>query len=134
MTDMPVLVCTGGSQKGQIVRVPEGGLTLGRAPDNNIVIDGEGVSRYHAQLRYDGGSLWLRDAGSRNGIFVNGNRVTDYKALKAGDVVTFADHTYAVRWESEVEEGSEFPIDEETQDGSPDGEGGESRKPWYWPF
>lgn len=131
MADMPVLVCTGGTQQGQIVRVPEGGLTLGRAPDNDIVIDGEGVSRYHAQLRYDGGSLWLRDAGSRNGIFVNGNRVTDYKALKAGDVVTFADQTYAVRWESEVAEGSSFSSDDETSDGT---EGSESRKPWYWPF
>jgi len=133
MADMPVLVCTDGSLKGQVVRVPEGGLTLGRAPDNDIVMQGDGVSRYHAQLRYDGGSLWLRDAGSRNGIFVNGNRVTDYKALKAGDVVTFADHAFAVRWDSEVEEaGDDLTLeDDDTADGLT---ADESRKPWYWPF
>lgn len=128
MQDTPVLVCTDGSLEGEVVRVPEGGLTLGRAPDNDIVMHGEGVSRYHAELRYDGGSLWLRDAGSRNGIFVNGSRVTDYKALRAGDVVTFANHTFAVRWDSEVEDDA---LDEETAEESSDPE---STKPWYWPF
>ena len=130
MPDMPVLVCTDGSLKGQVVRVPEGGLTLGRAPDNDIVLGGDGVSRYHAELRYDGGSLWLRDAGSRNGIFVNGHRVTDYKALRAGDVVTFADYAFAVRWDSDVDRA---PDETEDDDATSDGTH-ESRKPWYWPF
>lgn len=129
MPDVPVLVCTAGSLKGEVMRVPEGGLTLGRAQDNDIVMGGDGVSRYHAELRYDGGSLWLRDAGSRNGIFVNGHRVTDYKALKAGDVVTFADHAFAVRWESEV--GDSPPEDSDTADSEQESE---TRKPWYWPF
>lgn len=128
MQDVPVLVCTAGRLKGEIIRVPDGGLSLGRAADNDIVIDGDGVSRYHAELRYDGGSLWLRDAGSRNGIFVNGNRVTDYKALKAGDVVTFADHAFAVRWDSEVGHTDQDP---ETSDQESEKD---TRKPWYWPF
>jgi pSer/pThr/pTyr-binding forkhead associated (FHA) protein len=64
------------------------------------------VSRYHARLVFENGSLWLQDAGSRNGVFVNGVRVTGHKALKVGDSMTIAEHTFELRWlddESSVE-------------------------------
>lgn len=128
MADVPVLVCTAGSLQGRVVHVPEGGLTLGRAEDNDIVIIDDGVSRYHARMLYDGGSLWLRDNGSRNGIFVNGQRVTDHRALKVGDVIAISSHTFAVRWDSETDQD----LDGDTEEGLvPEPE---NRKPWYWPF
>ena len=130
MADVPVLVCTGGSLQGQVFHVPEGGLTLGRANENNIVILDDGVSRYHARLLYDGGSLWLQDAGSRNGVFVNGNRVTDHRALKVGDVIGLAEHTFAVRWQADLQDEPTDPRDEDTTEAPAT----ESRKPWYWPF
>ena len=129
MADVPVLVCTGGSLKGRIITVPDGGLTVGRAEDNDIVIQEDGVSRYHARLLYEGGSLWLQDAGSRNGVFVNGNRVTDHRALRAEDVIQVAEHTFAVRWQDEL---TETPDDVETAETGPPTNG--ARKPWYWPF
>ena len=128
MDDVPVLVCTGGTLKGRVVRVPEGGLTLGRAPDNDIVVNDDGVSRYHARLLFEGGTLWLQDAGSRNGIFVNGNRVTDHRALKVGDVIALAEHTFSVKWQSDVVRED---TNEDTREEPPRPE---SRKPWYWPF
>lgn len=129
MADVPVLVCTEGSMKGRVIPVPDGGLTVGRADDNDIVINADGVSRYHARLLYEGGSLWLQDAGSRNGVFVNGNRVTDHRALRAEDIVTVADHTFAVRWQDEL---TEIPADDETEEADAPTNG--ARKPWYWPF
>jgi len=128
MADVPVLVCTAGALSGQIFKVPDGGLTLGRADDNHIIVRDDGVSRYHAQLLYDGGSLWLRDAGSRNGVFVNGLRVTDHKALKEGDVITLSEHAFAVRWSDQAHES--LPDDETAEGPQPS----DPRKPWYWPF
>jgi len=128
MAEVPVLVCTAGALNGQVFFVPDDGLTLGRADDNSIVIRDDGVSRYHAQLLYDGGSLWLRDAGSRNGVFVNGTRVTDHKALRAGDVITLSEHAFAVRWNDEVDE--DLSVEETAEGPAP----AEQRKPWYWPF
>jgi pSer/pThr/pTyr-binding forkhead associated (FHA) protein/DNA-binding CsgD family transcriptional regulator len=51
-------------------------IRIGRAGDNDVVLDDTLVSRYHAELRRDSGGRWeLRDAGSANGVFVGGQRV-----------------------------------------------------------
>jgi pSer/pThr/pTyr-binding forkhead associated (FHA) protein len=131
MTDVPVLVCTAGPMQGQVFIVPEGGLGIGRANENEIVLNADGISRFHARLLFDGGSLWLQDAGSRNGVFVNGTRVTDHRALKVGDVIGLSECSFAVKWQSDVaEEDAADTRDEETVEVVQPG----SRKPWYWPF
>lgn len=122
MADIPVLVCTGGALAGERIEVPEGGLKIGRADDNDIVIHDDGVSRFHATLLYDNGQLWLQDSGSRNGVFVNGVRVTGHRALKVGDVIAISDHTFAVRW-----------ADDAGDDGGAKGDE-EGKKRWFWPF
>jgi hypothetical protein len=47
---------------------------LGRGSEADIVVDDPGVSRQHAEIRLDGGSAVLRDLGSTNGTFVDGER------------------------------------------------------------
>ena len=127
MEDVPVLVCTEGSLAGEAVRVPEGGLGIGRAEENGVVLPDDGVSRYHARLLYDNGSVWLQDAGSRNGVFVNGTRVTGHKALKVGDVITIAQHTFELKWEDDLESAQP---ERDTQRAS----GDQRRRRWFWPF
>ena len=61
-------------------------MTIGRDPDNDVVIDNAGVSRHHATIHYRGGAFEIRDEGSANGIFVNGERVTGLE-LEDGDSV-----------------------------------------------
>ena len=46
----------------------------------------DGMSREHARLGSDGATCWVTDLGSKNGTFVNGERV-DERALRPGDVV-----------------------------------------------
>ena len=51
-------------------------LVLGRSPEADFPLADETVSRVHARLRRDeADTLWLEDAGSRNGIVVDGERV-----------------------------------------------------------
>jgi pSer/pThr/pTyr-binding forkhead associated (FHA) protein len=47
-------------------------LTIGRDKTNNLVINDEGVSVFHAELQQEEGKLFLRDTGSVNGTFLNG--------------------------------------------------------------
>lgn len=125
MSDIPVLVCTGGALQGARIQVPDtGSLKIGRADENDIVVLDDGVSRFHAELLYENGSLWLRDQGSRNGVFVNGARVTAHQALKVGDEITIADHRFSVRWSEPDEETATEEIRAE--------KGGKRR--WFWPF
>ncbi|MEZ4220572.1 MAG: sigma 54-interacting transcriptional regulator [Polyangiaceae bacterium] len=50
-------------------------VTLGRDDSANIVVNDAGVSRVHLQLEPRGGGLWVTDLGSRNGTFLNGERL-----------------------------------------------------------
>lgn len=81
----------GGGGAGSLVlasgeRVPLGGgtLTIGRHPDNNLVLSDPNVSRHHAEIRPQGDGYALVDLGSTNGSRVNGLRI-DQQALTDGD-------------------------------------------------
>lgn len=61
---------------------------IGRAPDNDIVLNSPGVSRYHATLTY--GVIQqpiLSDLASTNGTYVNGSPLTEPRALAGDDLV-----------------------------------------------
>lgn len=63
-------------------------VRLGRAPDNDIVLDAPGVSRHHATLSYQNGAQpVLADLGSTNGTFVNGEPLVEPRPLAAYDIV-----------------------------------------------
>lgn len=65
-----------------------GTLSVGRDSECDIFLVDPSVSRSHAILEAADGELMVRDAGSTNGTFVNGERVRE-SALNAGDVVAF---------------------------------------------
>lgn len=134
MADVLVLICTAGDLAGERIVVPEGGLDFGRSSDNHVVITDDGVSRFHARMLFDNGSLWLQDAGSRNGIFVNGTRVTQHQALKSGDQVTIALHQFVVRLESNS--GVPAPTRNKATGNEETTEEEDGTKPrsWFWPF
>ncbi len=56
-------------------------LTVGRDPAADLTVDDAGVSRIHVQLEHRGAGVWVSDQGSRNGTFVNGERVPEAGAL-----------------------------------------------------
>ena len=62
-------------------------LTIGRTDDNDIQLDAPYVSRKHAVVTTDGERTRIIDWGSKNGVFVNSERVTEH-FLGNGDVVT----------------------------------------------
>jgi pSer/pThr/pTyr-binding forkhead associated (FHA) protein len=63
-------------------------VRLGRGAENGVDLDGdEFVSSRHATIDPRSDGLWIEDAGSTNGTFVNGSRVTSARLLLRGDVV-----------------------------------------------
>lgn len=61
------------------------GATIGRSRSCDIVLEDANVSRQHAELRPRGGGWIVADLGSTNGVAVNGTRIEQAHALKAGD-------------------------------------------------
>jgi len=62
-------------------------MTVGTLDSNDVVVDADGVSRVHAALERFGDAWCVRDLGSRNGTFVNGDRIIGERALHAGDEI-----------------------------------------------
>lgn len=62
-------------------------LTIGRDKSNGLVINDEGVSVFHAELQQEDGKLFLRDAGSVNGTFLNDQPVSQRVEVNVGDVI-----------------------------------------------
>jgi hypothetical protein len=73
--------------EGRRVPLGAGTISVGRAPDNDIVLDDRRVSRRHVEIRLRLGKHTLYDLGSTNGTFVNGKKVNEI-ALSEGDRIT----------------------------------------------
>src|SRR5256885_6372454 len=70
-----------------------GVVTLGRAPDNQIVINDSKASSHHAEIRFVGQDYTITDLGSTNGTFVNDQRLDRNvpRSLNAGDNIRIGD-------------------------------------------
>lgn len=63
-------------------------VTLGKASTNVVPLEhDETVSRLHAVLENHGSAWSIRDLGSRNGTYLNGERITAERVLHSGDEV-----------------------------------------------
>ena len=82
-------------------------LLVGRRESCDIVLRFSNVSAHHCQLSINGGYWYVRDMKSRNGVKVNGVRVTE-KRLDPGDVLHIAKHRYDVLY-SPVDLGAVGP-------------------------
>jgi len=65
----------------------EDGLSIGRTPDNDVILNDQGVSRHHAFIRIRGQEAWLYDRDSANGTWLNDERISAPHRLQSGDII-----------------------------------------------
>jgi hypothetical protein len=84
-----------GEFRGRTFIVPPGMTTVGRAPENDIVIDSPDVSRRHARIESGPGRIRVHDLNSTNGTRINGDaiRISD---VDARDEIAFGGQRFAV--------------------------------------
>jgi sigma-B regulation protein RsbU (phosphoserine phosphatase) len=71
-------------------------LVIGRSSEAQLKLEGEGVSRRHAELYRDPfGRWWIRDLGSSNGTLVNGFATAE-RMLELDDVIAIGDHALSL--------------------------------------
>ena len=76
-----------GKQQGNSISLPQGKFLVGREEDCHLRPNSDLVSRHHCVFTVDDFSVRLRDLGSTNGTFVNGERLKGAVILKPGDRV-----------------------------------------------
>jgi serine phosphatase RsbU (regulator of sigma subunit) len=90
---MATLVRTQGTNQGKWVYPVGCRCVLGRHPEcdiSDIFANNSGVSRFHALLELIDGRYHIEDKGSRNGTFLNGQRLTGREPLRNGDRLRIA--------------------------------------------
>jgi pSer/pThr/pTyr-binding forkhead associated (FHA) protein len=81
-----MLVVVRGPNAGSRFLLDRDVTTIGRHPDSHIFLDDVTVSRRHAEITRSGGRLEVKDLGSLNGTYVNGERVEE-RMLASSDEV-----------------------------------------------
>lgn len=73
-------------------------ISIGRHPKNDLIITDSNISRHHASLYVHHGNLYLVDTHSRNGVFLNDEKIKAKKPflVSDGDLIELCDHKLKV--------------------------------------
>ncbi len=71
-------------------------VRLGRKKDNDIIISGLEVSRYHAEIVMQDNQATIKDNGSANGVLVNDESIKEQK-LNSGDIITIGSQQFTYK-------------------------------------
>lgn len=89
---MPKLILKAGARQLKDCAIGAHPVTIGRLPDNLLVIDNPAVSGHHARVYKDGTQFVFEDLKSTNGSFVRDKPIARH-TLAGGDVVVIGKHT-----------------------------------------
>jgi predicted component of type VI protein secretion system len=86
-----------GKHAGQKLRVPAPKFLIGRGDDCHLRPNSDLISRHHCVLFVGTAGAIVRDLNSRNGTFVNDERITSDRPLQHGDRLSVGQLTFEVR-------------------------------------
>ncbi|MCP5007654.1 MAG: GGDEF domain-containing protein, partial [Planctomycetes bacterium] len=81
------LLVVGGVLNGTLFDLAEGTTSIGRSPENNVILDFDEISRKHLKIQVKADVVLLIDEESRNGTYLNNAKVVGAAKLKKGDMV-----------------------------------------------
>ncbi|HLH62273.1 MAG TPA: FHA domain-containing protein [Ktedonobacteraceae bacterium] len=83
-----------GRFQGQKLSLTRAIVSIGREVDNDIWLDDETASRYHAELAWSEGQAYLTDNNSLNGVLLNGRRIRGTLIVKSGDLLEIGSYRF----------------------------------------
>ena len=66
-------------------------VSIGRSKRNDLVLADQWLERHHAEIRAEGDRFVLEDFRTKNGAYVNGERIDGTVQLKNNDIITLGD-------------------------------------------
>lgn len=73
----------------QNILIDKNPFVIGRGADCDLILDRPGISKRHARISFDGDQYLFQDLGSKNGAYLNGNRVESVN-LQEGDLISLS--------------------------------------------
>lgn len=110
--ELPVLIGQTGPLNGQRWQIDQE-LIIGRDTSCDVVISDRQVSRFHARLTPNEDGVLLEDLGSKNGTYLNGNRLEDPTLLSDGDMlqISLVQHFVFLSSDATVPLEFEMPVE-----------------------
>lgn len=91
------LVITSGPKRGTELELGDGPISIGRAPDSDLVIQDDYSSTRHARLLNWSGRWMVQDLDSTNGTYVNDQRIGQPTEVQQGSSVRIGTTTFELR-------------------------------------
>jgi pSer/pThr/pTyr-binding forkhead associated (FHA) protein len=88
------LMVSTGQAAGTVFPLTDASVLIGRSLDAQVSINEQAISNEHARLELNAGKFTLRDLGSTNGTYVNGQRILDAVGLVGGDSIRMGSTTF----------------------------------------
>lgn len=88
--ELPILVIKAGTVIEQKWTIEKNVVIIGRGEDCDVILPERPISRYHAEIRREGNRYLLRDLGSKNGTYLNGQEIDGPVSLQDEDEIQIA--------------------------------------------
>src|SRR5262252_1395731 len=95
----------------RVISLPEGETILGRGNSCRVRIDDANVSRRHARIVVAAEEATLEDLGSRNGVFVGDERISQPRRLGDGDTIRIGPTTLTIRRAVSADDATQTEVD-----------------------
>lgn len=92
-----LLEVAGGNRAGQTIPITGSKFIIGRAEDCHLKPKSELISRYHCAIVTEDDFVAVRDLGSKNGVYLNGERISLENELNEGDKLCVGPLEFVVR-------------------------------------
>jgi len=74
-------------------------ITIGRHPSCDFVLNDKSISLRHARISYKDGKWWLTDLKSKNGSYLNSERINDRRLLAENDQIKLGSESFVIYWD-----------------------------------
>jgi len=91
-------------------------ISIGRAADNDIVINNMGVSSHHAIINKQGGAFFIEDLNSTNGTYFNHQKLTAKQKISQEDAIIIGKHTLKLSDWGQTQDSEKVNIPADTAD------------------
>lgn len=91
------LVYRNGKFTGQELALKRSIVSIGREEDNEVWLDDDTISRYHVELAWQQGQVYVTDNDSLNGVLINGQRIHTSHLLQPGEEIEIGGHRFVLK-------------------------------------
>lgn len=109
--DSPAEAAVGGPMEIDFADRTE--VTIGRGPENDVMLDAPAISRYHTRIERIGKRFRVQDLNSTNGTFVNGEPINGEVAVKLDDEIRIGPYRFVIGEDSlsQFDDSSEIRVE-----------------------